>query len=794
MAFSRPLRWVLRTLAVVLVLLAGAIAWLWWQLNGSLAPLDGEQRLPGLTAPVTVERDAQGIPTLSGANRPDLAYALGVLHAQERFFQMDLLRRNSAGELAELVGAIASGYDSRIRLHQFRKRADAALGALNQDDRRLLEAYSRGVNSGLNALDTAPFEYSLLRTQPAPWQPSDSLLALYSMYLDLQPAWNEQEQSRAVMRDLLPADWVDFLSPEGGRWDAPVQGEAYRWQPNFPQQPLAELQQPMQSAGLEHWRYRDAIQLGSNNWSVSGARTPYRAGMVANDMHLGLSVPNIWYRASWYLPDDGRRITGATLPGAPIMVVGSTERIAWGFTNSNADFQDSILLRVSDDGRQYRTPDGWEDFRLDTETIAVKGEQAIEREVMLTRWGPVIGNNHLGQPVALRWVAHDPEGANLNLMRMETADSVDEALTIAAGAGIPGQNLNVVDADGNQAWTLAGRLPNRFGFEEAGASMRYPSDWSTGEHGWDGYLSATDYPRVVNPDHGRIWTANARIAAGEQLATLGWGSYALGARQQQIRNRLFEQENFSEQDFLDIQLDDRAIFLERWQRLLLAVIDQADQSAFDALRGEVTRWQGRASASSVGYRAVKEFRETVIDGTVGAVYRQLADSTEAFYPDWIDGFVEYPVWALVNQQPEQHLPAGFDSWDDFMTAMVEVTLDELTATGPLAERTWGEANTLNIRHPLSSAVPWLSRWLDMPAEPMNGDTFMPLVQGPSKGASERLAVAPGHEEDGIFQMATGQSGHPLSPYYDRGHRDWVEGRPSGFLPGETEWEMVLRPE
>lgn len=793
MTLPRPLRWLLLSLVLLFVVGASGVTWF---LNGSLAPLEGEQLLPGLSGEVEVERDAQGIPTITAGNRADTAYALGVLHAQERFFQMDLLRRNSAGELSGLVGADAIGHDTKIRAHQFRKRAERAAAELSVNEAKMLNAYTRGVNVGLNALSTRPFEYLLLQAKPAPWQPADSLLVLFSMYMDLQPIWNQRERSLAVLRDSLADDWYRFLTPEGGEWDSPVHGERYRWDAQMPLQPLSELQKPAQLAQTD-WAYRDAIEVGSNNWSVSGDRSASGVAMVANDMHLGLSVPNIWYRASWYL-DDGRRVTGATLPGAPSMVVGSNQHIAWGFTNSNGDYHDNIALKTSEDGSKYLTEDGWEAFTLHQEFVAVKGGEAVELEVRTTRWGPIIGEDHHGQVLAMRWVAHDPQGANLDSMLMENADNIYEAMDIAAGAGMPGQNLNVVDHLGNQAWTIMGRLPRRVGFTETGVSPLAVNDWSGGELKWDGYLESGEYPRIVNPEHGRIWTANARIVSDDLLDTVGRGGYALGARQQQIEDGLFAREQHKEADFLDIALDDRAQFLERWQQLLLSSI--ADEPALRELKQYVNEWEGRASATSVGYLAVKRFREQVIDNTIGGVFRQIearhkGTGNDVFWPGWVDNYLEYPVWALVSQQPRDHIPADHTDWSSFLTAMAELTLEKLTAEGnALSEQTWGKANALTVRHPLSQAVPFLARWLDMPAEPMPGDTYMPRVQSRSGGASERMIVSPGREEQGIFHMATGQSGHFLSPYFDYGHRDWVEGKASAFLPGETQWRMTLRPE
>lgn len=791
MSISRPRLWI-ATSSAILVVLALAGCWIWWSLAASEPILAGMIRAPWIAADVTIVRDRQGIPSIDGQSRDDIAYGLGFLHAQERFFQMDLLRRNSAGELSELVGEAAFQVDSRQRVHQFRKRAERAVAALAPAEASLAASYTAGVNAGLRALAKAPFEYLLLGVDPQPWRDADSFLVLYSMYLDLQPGLNEYDRSLGVLHDLLPADWFAFLTPRGGDWDAPVQGEAMTWAPVLPEQPLAELQADPAAPGLAalDWLYRDAGLPGSNGWTVAGRLTDSGSGLLANDMHLGLREPNIWYRASWVDPDTGFRLAGVTLPGVPTLVAGSNGHIAWGYTNSYGDYQDSIILRVSDDGDNYLTPDGWEAFAVDTETIAIKGAAPRDVTVKLTRWGPVTGQDQRGRSLALRWVAHDLEGANFNLAGLERTTTVEQALALAPTVGMPGQNFNVVDDRGNQAWTIIGRLPRRFGFDADQPATR-PADWSDGRVGWNGYLRGEDYPRIVNPANGRIWTANARIVSGADLARVGEGGYALGARQRQVRDDLLAGERFMETDMLAIALDDRAVFLARWRQLLLTVM--ADVPALSGLREQVEQWQGRASRTSVGYRAVRLFRNLVVGRTVGEVMRRVQEQTGNFWPGEIDNMFEYPVWTLVSEKPVRHVPRGYDSWDDLLTATARRTLALMTADGaPLAEQTWGKANSLAIRHPLSAAVPLLSHLTDMPARPMDGDTYMPRVQGPAFGASERMVVAPGHEEQGIFHMATGQSAHPLSPYFDRGHRDWVAGNPSPFLPGKPRWRLVLK--
>lgn len=775
---------------ILLALLAGT--GVWWLLDGSLARLTGTLTDQQVSQEVRIERDQQGLVTLSGDSRADIAYGLGFVHAQERLFQMDLLRRNSAGELSVLFGERAAGFDTRIRIHQFRKRGETALEQMPRAHQTLMQAYADGVNAGVKDLRSLPFEYLLLQADFKPWEPADTALVVYSMYMDLQDEWGETERALTAMVDLLPADWVEFLTPTGGQWDATIDGGDLILTQTLPKQALSRFQSADRSAA---YQYRDQIEIGSNNWSVSGDLTPHGAALVADDMHLGLDVPNIWFRASWFLPDSGRRITGATLPGAPIMVIGSTERIAWGFTNAYGDFMDLIRLQTNAEQTEYLTPDGWRDFSIEQEVINIKEGPDRTTDIRLTQWGPVIGEDHYGNLLALRWVAHDPDSVNLGLLTLEQAQNVEEALSIAARTSVPGQNFNVGDRDGAIGWTIMGALPQRQGFETE-LDKRRTQDWSDGTFGWQGRLPPDQYPILVSPDSGRLWTANARIVSGDAYGKVGDGLGAIGARQQQIRDRLMAVEQFTPQDFLAIHLDDEARFLNRWQQRLLDVLSSEPMAAarFDEYRDEVANWQGRAAADSVGYRLVKRYRERVIDATVGHVLTYVAGKTTDFWPEYIDNRLEYATWTLITERPEHHLPTGHESWSNLLSDVALAVFEELNQPDSgLSQATWGTANTLAIRHPMSSAIPALSSLLDMPAEPMSGDTFMPRVQGTDFGASQRMAVAPGHEAEGYFHMATGQSGHPLSPFYGNGHEDWVQGRPSPFLPGETEYELILTP-
>jgi penicillin amidase len=304
---------------------------------------------------------------------------------------------------------------------------------------------------------------------------------------------------------------------------------------------------------------------------------------------------------------------------------------------------------------------------------------------------------------------------------------------------------------------------------------------------WSGFLTPAETPRVVDPADGRLWTANARVVGGDKLAVIGDGDYAHGARAGQIRDALRALDPpISERDLLAVQLDDRAVFYARWRDLLLKTLAGAEATARrQELRQLVEDWSGRAAPDDAGYRLVREWRAEV----VGRALPPLLAPVRARYPGAsLPARDEAPVWALVTERPPHLLPPGAGSWDALLVDAADAVAAEHDR---LDAATWGEANRLSLAHPLADVLPVLGDRLRLPSVAQPGDERMPRVSGPSFGASQRMVVSPGHEDRGIFHMPGGQAGHPLSPYWAAGHDDWVEGRPSPFLPGETVWTLTL---
>jgi len=793
-------RWTLRGLAGLLALLVLALVGAWLLLRASLAQLDGERQAAGLAALVTVERDADGVPLISGSSRIDVAYGTGFVHAQERFFQMDLLRRTAAGELAELFGPKALPLDRGNRLHRFRARVEAAFAQLAPSERALLERYAAGANDGLEALQARPFEYMLTGAAPRPWRGADSLLVIWAMYIDLQGSQAPRELARGWLREHSDAAQLAFLLPEATDYDVTLDGEpmpapvalparAPRW---WGAQPTL----PVKLAGADV-----ADSVGSNNYALAGSRSSSGAAIVSDDMHLGLQLPNIWYRLALRFPDPGapggqRRLVGVTLPGAPPSVIaGSNGQGAWAFTNSYADLLDLVELGV-DPARphQVRTPGGWESPVERIELIAVKGMDAERLTVRETSLGPIrdVG----GRSYAVRWIAHDPAALNLNHLKLERVATTEQALAVAATDGIPAQNFVAGDSAGNIGWTVAGLLPQR---ASAPLGASFPLLLDGGVATWNAPLPYAAHPRIVNPGAGQISTANSRQLMGQGYAVLGDGGYDLGMRNRQLHQGLLALGGkATPRQVFDAALDDRALLIGAWRQRALAALDAKALSAHPR-RAEFRRlletsWDGRASVGSVGYRLSRDFMWALHDllyGGANGALRELDPKASAGAAS-----TRWPavLARLLDAQPAGWLPPAYADWNALQVAAVDRVIAALDHEGtPLAQATWGRRNTASVAHPISMALPALRPWLAAPGDALAGDAHMPRVAGPRFGQSERLTVSPGREEEGLYNMPGGQSGHPLSPFFLRGHAAWVAGTPTPLLPGKAAHTLRLVP-
>ena len=787
MRLLRWLRWTLGGLAALaLLVLLGA----WWAMHRSLPRIDGELAAVGLAADSTIERDARGVPVITAHSRADLAFATGYAHAQDRFFQMDLARRLAAGELSELFGPVALRQDTRTRRFAFRSVARRVLDAAPAPERTLVEAYARGVNAGLAGLDARPWEYLLLRATPRAWLPEDSVLVVHSMWWQLQYGTLTAEIERRRLERAAAAGasaeqahaLIGFVYAGYSEWDTPNYGKELctapcgHAPPPFPE--LLKFPGPAGAAGDE------SGPPGSNSFAVAGIHTRSGTALVANDMHLDLGVPAVWYPARLRVSGSpALDITGVTLPGTPAVAAGSNGRVAWGFTNSYGDFSDIRWGKCA-------SPD----YRTRLERIPVRGAADAQVEYHDVDAGVVLdgeeyaGDVSSGECPQAAWLATRPEATNFGLIGLERARGIDDVLALAPGIGIPGQNLVVGDASGRIAWTLLGRVPRGAGPDRLFGALEF--------------RDATDHPRIADPPVGRLWSANQRMvdgsleaALGDDEVDVGAGGYDIGARARQIRDDLVALSHpATEADMLAIQTDSRALFMARWRFLLLELLDEEAMAAAPArreFRGLLSEWRPFASADSVGYRLVRTFRTDVED----ALWHSFA--TGLLGPQF-DGKrpaqFESAGWRLVSERPARIAPPGGGAWRDFLLVRLDATIAQLVKEcGALADCSYGARQPVAVRHPLSRAIPLLSRLLDMPTLQLPGDHHMPRVQDGAFGASERFAVSPGREDQGYLELPGGPSGHPLSPFYRSGFDDWAAGHPTPFLPGPATHKLVLQP-
>jgi penicillin amidase len=815
-----------RATLIVLALLAVAVAVVAGVLRASLPKLDGSALSAGLQASVTIERDALGVPTIVASNRLDALHALGFVHAQDRFFQMDQSRRFAAGEMAALLGPPLLEFDKEQRPRRMRHTASQALAALPPGQREMALAYQAGVNAGLASLKSRPPEYWGLRVEPRPWRPEDTLLAIMAMAWDLTSPPGDRLDT-LLEKDLGP-EAFEFFFPNGTEWDAALDGTETPTAP-IPGPDLIDFRtgwnlgtNPV-SGGWKEWvRSRTGTSEkfplenrgedprsesipGSNGWAVDGSVSSTGSAYVASDMHLGYSVPGAHYRVRmrWREGTSERDVIGLTLPGVPAITTGSNGDVAWAPTAAALDIVDQIVVETDPaNPRRYRVPGGWADFEYPNELIEVRGSEPVELEIRSTRWGPVLEKNEQsgfvdfdGQPIAEAWVFLSPDAVSLRFLDLLIATSTEDALQIAKESGTPIINLLIGDRAGNIGWTIAGRLPKRMG--KAGNRI---TSWADGSNGWDGWLAPSAYPEMRSPAVSRVFSGNQRKLGSEAYRLLNQSESPFGVRAKQIRDALARTTNATASSMMAIQLDDRVLLLEAWRQLALNTLRLPNAAAaltnsHSKVLGYLSEWDGRVTPDSVAFRLLRGIRVTTMEYlfeplTVRAT--ELAGKPAARF--WGSG--ERPVWALLKARPPHLLNPRFSSYDQLLIAATAAVVAELETKhgGDIGKATWGQRTSRPVPHLFSRAIPPLSRWLDLSVEGCGGGPWVPRLHTGDFGAGERLVVSPGHEEEGLFHMLGGQSGHFLSPFYRAGHEAWVRGEPMPLLPGPKRHTLTLAPD
>ncbi|KIF82552.1 penicillin acylase family protein [Noviherbaspirillum autotrophicum] len=791
----------------VAIAVAGLLALLviaaFWYRGASLPQIDGKLHLAGLNAPVEIVRDAEGIPHIYTKSASDAYFALGFVHAQDRLWQLEMNRRIVAGRLAEILGESAVNADRFLRALGVRRNAERIYSNLSPETRTMLDAYAHGVNAYLaERKDVLPPEF-LLTGAPAPelWQPADSIGWQTMMAWDLGANWTQELLRMRLAQRLSLQQINEFLPPYPGETVLPTRDytKLYRELAGISEQ-LAAV------ASIAPPSYVDGM--GSNNWVVAGALSQTGKPLLANDPHLGLSAPALWYFA--HLSAPGMNVIGATLPGIPTVVLGRTDRIAWGFTNTGPDVQDLYIERIHPaNNRQYQTPDGWADFTTRTEIIKVKGKPDVTLEVRETRHGPVISGvlpimdraalDAKRYAVAFAWTALRPDDLTLQSgIKLNRARNWEGFLDAAKDFSAPQQNMVYADIDGNIGFVAPGRVPVRK--PENDLKGLAPALGWDARYDWAGFVPFDALPRQFNPPAQRIVTANQKIVADDYPYFLT-SEWTLPYRAVRIGELLDATPRHGIESFAAMQKDDVSLAAQELLPILrkTAPKSQRAQAALALLAG----WNGAMDAG--------RSEPLIFNAWLRAAsYRIFADELgDGLMKDYWDLRNAHRPMVLALQNKD-----GMAKWcadvtggeagraqtcDEVLSASLETALNDLERRygGNMAAWRWGEAHVALSEHRPFSKVRGLATLFDIRvASP--GDSYTvnvgrynlrdekePFVN--HHAASLRALYDLSNLENSRFMHSTGQSGNVLSPLYRNYAQRWAD---VAYVPMKTRREEV----
>jgi penicillin amidase len=778
-------RGVLVVLGIVLVSLIAGVLYL----RASLPRVTGTLTLTGLQGEVSVVRDQYGVAHIEASSDQDAYFALGFVHAQERLWQMEFQRRVGAGRLAEVVGEGALETDRFLRTLGVYQAAEASLPFITEASRQTLQSYVAGINAFLKEnRRPLPPEFLFFRHTPEPWQEADVLVWSKMMAWDLSGNWSSEVLRARLLQSLSPEQVAELWPPYPG--DAPVAlpdfSALYR---ELPLEALQAAAPPPLPAGA-----------GSNNWVVSGEYTASGAPLLANDPHLGLSAPSLWYFAHLCAP--GLSVIGATLPGTPAVLLGRNNHIAWGFTNSGTDVQDMFIERLNPDNPdEYETPAGFEPFAVRQELLRVRGGDDVRLTVRESRHGPIISDVSLPAREAAQLGANETNGAYVLAFAwtalMDDDTTVDAILGLNRAQNwddftrslrhfvVPQQSIVYADGDGNVGFYAPGRVPIR-----ASGDGLVPVPGWTDDYAWTSFIPFEELPHAFNPASGQIVTANHKLVPEDYPYLLTY-SWAEPYRARRIEALLAETDAHSVESFQAIQRDQKSLMAQEFLPFFLAVQPESQRAA--ELQARLQDWDGEMLQGSleplIFYNWYRELFRLIFADELGRYFETFA------------GFRPLLMQAVLTGETTTNWcndtrTAVAESCDTLMVRALELAAEALTAShGQNVDNwRWGEPVGARHAHAVFSGTP-LSRFFDL-AIANGGDAFTVNVGsfrmysdfGQHHGPGFRAVYDLADLNNSGFIHATGQSGNPFSSRY----RDYLTPWRDGELVPMTTDETIYR--
>ncbi|MEZ5425755.1 MAG: penicillin acylase family protein [Pyrinomonadaceae bacterium] len=731
-----------------------------------------ELRVSGLKKSVTVLRDDRSIPYIEAENDADLYFAQGFVTASDRLWQMDLYRRLSRGETAEIFGRLTLEEDKRWRRFGFAGIVEESYKGLSPEYKSILENYARGVNAYIATLDekTLPAEFQILQYRPQSWKPTDSLMIGAILADGLSSTWfaDVMRQSFSV----LPKEKYDRLFIEKNPLDVLVVGrdkdeKSGKSAKNVSDPPLRQIgsknlalldsalsQEALRKNSLERIGFYREFGAASNNWVVSGKRTLNGKPILANDPHLPASAPSIWYLSN--LSSGQMRVSGVTFPGVPGIVLGHNQYIAWGATNLGPDVQD-LYAETFNEKNQYKNPEGWADARVRTESIKVRKNplnpetETVSFDVLETRNGVIVTEAD-GKKYALKWTARDPKndffGVFQLLNRAKNWEEFNAALKTYGG---PTQNFVYADVRGNIGFHNGGVIPIR-----RSGDGSVPYDGSTNAGDWVGFIPYEELPQSYNPPEGFIVTANQRIV-GDNYKHFLTHLWADPYRARRIYQLLESNSKLTVDDVSDIQHDIFNISYSGFAREIVK-LQGAGKDTLELLSG----WDGRMAADSKAallvLRLRRNFLKKILEANIGK------DLASRYRWGMDDSFIDW----LSREKPHEWLPKEYAGYKELLLAV-----DRETREGKTNDdlQTYGEVFKIRFSHPLAQAPLVGSVFVVQPV-PQRGSGLTPNV---GANVSMRHITVPGDWDETRHEIGLGQSGNPKSPFFKDQTENWLSG-------------------
>jgi penicillin amidase len=728
----RILKYINIVIAIALAALVGAVYWFAWrpmpETSGSLRTLAGKR--------VTVTRDALGVPHIQAETIEDALFAQGYVTAQDRLWQMDSLRRFAAGELSEIVGTVALEVDKEARNLRLRRLAEDAAQTLAPEDRAMLAAYARGVNAFLEThRNKLPLEIALLGYQPRPWRVADSVLLGFHMFRNLTTTWKDELLKRNFLSGGEP-DKVDMLFPA---------------------------------------RSGSETQPGSNAWAIAGKLTASGKPILANDMHLEWTIPGIWYMA--HLRAPGLNVSGVTLPGAPGVIAGHNERIAWGITNLHYDVQDLYREKFDDRTGRYEFRGQVEQARAEREVILVKGAKPVEMGVWVTRHGPLLVAQEK-ERLALKWVAAEPGVFQFPFLDINRAKDWKEFTAALARFPGPGSNFVYADVDGNIGYHAAGKLPIRKGYEGD-----IPVDGASGDFEWQGFIPFDELPVSFNPPGGLIVTGNQNPFPRDYPYPVN-GNFASHYRSMQIRQMLSARTGWKPEDMITVQKDVYSGFSHYLARALIAACEErrVSNSLLTSAVALLKPWNGQMEMNQP---------QPLI---VALAFQHLRKSVAEAASQGKGPLYEYQMAPAVLERLLRERPNGwYANWDEELVRAFSDAMEEgqrMQGT-TVAKWRYGNYTEFTIAHPVGHRLWFVNRYFDVGPVWMSGASTTVKQTTSRLGPSMRMAADLADWDKSLLNIPIGQSGHVLSSHYKDQWEPYWSGRTFLMQFGKIEGKHVL---